>query len=205
MVNSAGRSSTLTIALIEDNRFIRDGWRIAIKADAAMNVGGAFSSCEEALIPAALDDIDVVLMDINLPGINGIEGTEQIRRQYPGITIIISTVFEDDENIFKAMAAGASGFILKKASPDELRNTLRNTAAGFAPMSPNVARFVLKYFGSLKSFTKPGSNSLDTLEVRILEQIAAGFSFNAAAENLNMPILEIGKKIAGIYKKLQIE
>ena len=152
----------------------------------------------EALFP------DVVLMDIHMPGIDGIEGVKLLHKHYPDTYIIMQTVFEDDEKIFSCLQAGAHGYILKKAPPEKLIDGIREVVAGGAPMTPTIARRVLQFFGKQSSKGDPGAYDLSKREIEILNYLVKGFSHKMIAAELFISIFTVNNHIKKIYTKLQV-
>ena len=151
--------------------------------------------------------VDVVLMDIEMPIVNGIEATERIKQKYPQIKIIMLTVFDDDENIFKAIQAGADGYLLKEVNAQDLYNGLHETMKGGAAMTPSIAMKTLKLLRNpiaLEQREELESVALSVREIQVLEQLSKGLSYNAIAENLIVSSGTIRKHVENIYKKLQV-
>ncbi|MEK9139057.1 MAG: response regulator transcription factor [Bacteroidota bacterium] len=193
----------MTVSIVEDNRFIRAGWEAALRAAPSFDVLGSYGSCEEALQSPTLDDSDVILMDIGLPGMSGIEGVKRIKERKPTATIVMCTVHDDDKNVFDAICAGAVGYLLKKTPPDELVKSLRDAATGGSPMTPNIARSVIA------SFQKPTKvvhqdDTLTDREREVLDQMVQGKSYAAIARDLFLSIDGIRYHIRHIYEKLQV-
>ncbi len=189
----------ISLVIIEDNKFIRNGWEIIFNTVSKFKVIGSFSSCDDAFGSASLKKADLVLLDLKLPGISGIEGAKYLKRNYPNILILISTAYEDDTNVFDAISAGAVGFIPKKTNPDELIKTIEITLKGGSPMTPNVARKILlrqtkKDFGG-NGFEKAFSD----IQKSIIEKIATGKTYNVVANELNTTVQDVMMEIRNIY------
>lgn len=151
--------------------------------------------------------IDVILMDIEMPEKNGIEATEIIKVRFPQIKIIMLTVFDNDENIFKSIKAGADGYLLKEVKPDELRNAIVETLNGGAMMTPSIALKTLKLFRNpelQKNIATPENYNLTNREMEVLEQLSKGLKYEAIAENLFLSNGTIRKHVENIYAKLQV-
>jgi len=136
----------LTALVIEDQREIRDGLRVLINGTPGYRCAAAFGSMEEVLARPVADPPHVVLLDLGLPGMSGLDGIPQLRERYPNAAIVVLTVYEDDERIFRALCAGAAGYLLKKTPPARLLENLREAVDGGAPMSLEVARKVIALF-----------------------------------------------------------
>lgn len=152
-------------------------------------------------------NIDVILMDIEMPVLNGIEATELIKQKYPHIKIIMLTVFDNDEHIFNAIKAGADGYLLKEVNPKDLYNGIKETLNGGAAMTPSIALKTLKLLRNpiqIKNEKDKEEITLTVRETEVLEQLSKGLSYNAIADNLILSTGTIRKHIEHIYKKLQV-
>ena len=150
--------------------------------------------------------IDIILMDIEMPGMNGIEATFQVKNKYPNIKILVLTVFDDDENIFNIIKAGADGYLLKEITPNELYQAIQETLNGGAAMHPSIAFKTLKLLRNPQDFENKCDLEfkLTSREIEVLEQLSKGLSYNIIAENLFLSPSTIRKHIENIYKKLQV-
>ena len=152
-------------------------------------------------------NVDLILMDIEMPKMNGIEATGFVKQKYPQIKIIMLTVFDNDENIFNAIKAGADGYLLKEVNPKDLHQGILDTMNGGATMTPSIAMKTLKLFRNPIDFESVGDCSdikLTAREVEVLEQLSKGLKYNAIADNLFLSIGTIRKHIENIYAKLQV-
>lgn len=152
-------------------------------------------------------NIDLILMDIEMPILNGIEATFIIKNKYPQIKIIMLTVFDNDENIFNAIKAGADGYLLKEVNPKDLHQGILDTITGGATMTPSIAMKTLKLFREPITFETSENNenyNLTTREVEVLEQLSKGLKYNLIAENLFLSSGTIRKHVENIYTKLQV-
>lgn len=152
-------------------------------------------------------NIDLILMDIEMPKMNGIEATEIIKNKYPQIKIIMLTVFDNDENIFKSIKSGADGYLLKEVNPKELKEGIIETLNGGAAMTPSIALKTLKLLREPIIFEdcKPCDNvNLTTREIEVLEQLSKGLKYDAIANNLFLSTGTIRKHVENIYTKLQV-
>ena len=152
-------------------------------------------------------NIDVILMDIEMPVKNGIESTEIVKSRFPQIKIIMLTVFDNDENIFKSIKAGADGYLLKEVSPDEIYNAIVETLKGGAMMTPSIAMKTLKLFRNPEismEFSEKEEYHLTSREMEVLEQLSKGLKYEAIAENLFLSNGTIRKHVENIYTKLQV-
>ena len=143
---SSPPAETIRVAIVEDRREIRDGLGMLINGTVGYRVTGSYRSMEEALDKIGRNPPDLVLSDIGLPGMSGIEGVRLLKERQPQLMIVMLSVYDDDERIFDALCAGANGYLLKKTPPARLIESLREAATGGAPMSPEVARRVVHLF-----------------------------------------------------------
>jgi len=193
----------LTLWLIEDNApFRRTVQRVVSRMDSVENVRG-FSSCEEAL--TALSKAappDIVLLDVGLPGMTGLEGIAPIKAAAPRAQIIILTAFEDDDKIFKAICAGASGYLLKTSTTAEIASAVAEVHRGGSPMTPRIARRVLEMFAKANP-PKP-DYSLSPREQEILQLLVQGKTVKEAAAALGISFHTADEYIRSVYQKLQV-
>ena len=152
-------------------------------------------------------NIDLILMDIEMPKMNGIEATEIIKNKYPQIKIIMLTVFDNDENIFKSIKAGADGYLLKEVNPKDLYQGILDTMNGGATITPSIALKTLKLFREPIVFEEMPNKeeyNLTTREIEVLEQLSKGLKYNAIADNLFLSAGTVRKHVENIYTKLQV-
>lgn len=195
----------ISICIVEDNRHIRMGWKSLLETVDDFLVLGDYENCELAFQSKDISGADVVLMDIGLPGMSGIEGVEYLRSNYPQIAIVMCTVHDDDQNIFDAICAGAIGYLLKKTRPQELIAAIRDAAAGGSPMTPNIARKVISSFHQQqKRSALTSSQQLSAREIEILKALAEGESYRKIAADLGLTTHGVGYHIRNIYQKLQV-
>ena len=198
----------IRVAVFEDNKLVRDSFEAILNGTEGFICPGSFSGCNNLTHDIERSRPDVVLMDIEMNGINGIEATKKIKQIYPAIKILIQTVFEDDEKIFSAICAGASGYMLKKTSPAKLIEAIKEVYDGGAPMSPAVASKVLKLF--LKFVPLPSQQSeqesanLSKREKEILLLMMEGDNYHTIAEKCFLSYDTIRTHVRSIYKKLHV-
>lgn len=193
------------ILIVEDNNSIREGWQYVFEKVDDFTVVGSFESCEDAFKSESLQIADVVLMDIGLPGMCGIDGVKYIKKMYPEILIVMCTVYEDDDKIYEAICAGAVGYLVKKTAPDEMIKAIREAYNGGSPMTPAVARKVITSFQRKPS--NPRSDTAAELterESQILNFMSNGKSYNSIAESLFLSVDGVRYHIRNIYEKLQV-
>ena len=201
--SSETEPNRLKVVIVEDNRYMRESWQTIIDFERDMKVSAAFPSCEAALRSREIAEADVIIMDIELPGMSGIEGVKEIKRRHPQSTIIMATVFEDDKNVFQSLQGGAMGYLTKKVSTSELLDAIRTAHNGGSPMSPAIAR---KVIGSLQSQAakKNPESILSDREREVLEYLADGKSYAAIAKTMFLSVDGVGYHIRNIYEKLQV-
>lgn len=198
----------ITICIVDDNKDIRSALEQIITMSDGYRLVASFGSAEEALqqIPVLLPEI--VLMDINLgEGENGIECVRQLKADHKDILFMMCTVYEDDEKIFEALTAGASGYILKKTAPHKLLEAIRELQDGGAPMSSQIARKVVAAFQQKPAINAPETNSLSVLsnrEKEILELLAKGMLYKEIAASLFISQETVRKHVYHIYEKLHV-
>jgi DNA-binding NarL/FixJ family response regulator len=197
------KSAPVKVVIIEDKQQIRDGLAALISGTEGFQCTGTFDSMETALTQINPLNTDLVLVDIGLPGMSGIEGMRLFKKNYPNLLLLVLSVYEDDDRIFEALCAGASGYLLKKTSPARLLEGLREAVNGGAPMSPEVARRVITVFREIR----PPENSdyqLTPHETRLLKLLVEGHNYKTAAAELGVSVNTISFHLKHIYEKLQV-
>jgi len=197
------QAPTLKVGIIEDQPKIREGLRALIDGTEGYRCVGTFGTMEEALAKVDHELPDVVLVDIGLPGMSGIEGTRRMKDRHPGLAVLMLTVYDDDRRIFEAMCAGACGYLLKKTPPARLLESLKEVVGGGAPMSPEVARRVVALFREIRP-PEQADYQLTPHEIRILTLLVEGHNYKTAADELNVSINTIRFHMRSIYEKLQV-
>jgi len=190
-------------AIIEDRRDLREGLAILINGTPGYRCVGSFRSMEEALLRIGRDLPHVALVDIGLPGISGIEGIRLLREQYPGLALLVLSVYDDDERIFEALCAGAAGYLLKHTAPARLLECLKEVVSGGAPMSPEVARRVLQIFREIRPPERDDCH-LTAHEKRLLKLLVEGQNFKSIAPQLGVTVHAVSFHMRRIYEKLQV-
>jgi DNA-binding NarL/FixJ family response regulator len=195
--------ATTRVAIVEDHHKFRECVEFLINNTKGYRCVGSFRSMEEALERIEFNPPDVALIDIGLPGMSGVEGVRILKERYPDLVLLMNTVYDDDERIFEALCAGASGYLLKKTPPAKLLESVQEAIAGGAPMSPEVARRVLALF---RKFRPPehGDDQLTPHELRLLKLIVDGHSYKTAASQLGVSVKTISFHLQKIYEKLQV-
>jgi DNA-binding NarL/FixJ family response regulator len=202
-MNSGNQPGPLTVAIIEDQRDIRAGLEVLIKGSPGFCCVGSCASIEEALGSAFSESPKLFLVDIGLPGMSGTEGIPLLRQKYAGSMCLVLTVYDDDDRIFEALCAGASGYLLKKTPPAKLLDSLLEAAHGGAPMSPEVARRVVQLFQKFRPHEKAEYN-LTAHEVRLLQLLAEGHNYKTAGKEIGVTLNTIAFHMKHIYEKLHV-
>jgi DNA-binding NarL/FixJ family response regulator len=202
-MESTPQPTTIKVAIVEDRREIRDGLAMLIGGTEGFRCTGSFRSMEEALSKISFDVPDIVLCDIQLPGMSGIEGMRILKERYPTMLLLMLTVYDDDERIFDALCAGACGYLLKKTPPVRLLESLREAVAGGSPMSPEVARRVIALFRDIRP-PERADYELTPHETRLLKLLVEGHNYKTAALELNVSINTVSFHMRRIYEKLQV-
>jgi DNA-binding NarL/FixJ family response regulator len=195
--------AVIKVAIVEDQRDIREGLASLIKFTDGYQCAGSYRSMEEALAKVRFDLPNIMLVDIGLPGMNGIEGIRLLKESYPQILLLMLSVYDDDEMIFDALCAGACGYLLKKTPPALLIESLKEAMRGGAPMSPEVARRVIKLFREIRPPEK-ADHKLTPHELRILKLLVEGYNYKTAAVALGVKVTTIAFHMRNIYEKLQV-
>ncbi len=193
----------IKIAIVEDIRDIREGLATLIDFTEGFACSGNYRSMEDA-IPRINGNVpDVLLSDIGLPGMTGIEGVKILKEKYPDLTVLMLTVYDDDDRIFDAICAGANGYLLKRTPPAKLLENIREAVSGGAPMSPEVAFRVIKLF---RDFRPPEKfeHDLTPHEMRLLKLLVEGHNYTTAAVELKVSYNTIKFHMRHIYEKLQV-
>ncbi len=193
----------IDVVIIEDIREIREGLQLLIDSSDGFTCSRTFASAEQAIEQLPLACPDVALMDIHLPGLNGIEAVRQLKTQCPRTQFIMSTVYEDDENIFDSLKAGASGYLLKKTAPSKILDAIMEVYAGGSPMSSQIARKVIASFQKKDSIDEV--EILTPKEKQVLKSLAKGLRYKEIAEELSVSMETIRSHARNIYEKLQVQ
>jgi DNA-binding NarL/FixJ family response regulator len=200
---SPAADASLRVVIIEDLRDIREGLAALINGTSGFKCVAAYSSVETALAHIEREHPQVILTDLGLPGVSGIVGIGRFRRLYPDIPIIALTIYDNDDQIFNALCAGANGYLLKNTPPARLLESLREAYEGGAPMSPNIATRVVKLF---REFRPPdhADYRLTPQETELLKLLIEGHHKKTAAREMNISFHTVSFHLKNIYEKLQV-
>jgi DNA-binding NarL/FixJ family response regulator len=194
----------IRVVIFEDNKSLRNSLYQLINGSEGFECVGAFEDCMDLVKNVEDSKPDVVLMDIQMPGINGIEAVSILREKYPELKILMQTIFEDSEKIFQSILAGASGYILKTTSPSRMLDFIKETYEGGAPMSPSVATKVLKIVTAQSPFSKVNNFNLTQREKEILSCLVKGMSYKLIANACFISIDTVRGHIRNTYDKLHV-
>ncbi len=195
--------TVIKAAIVEDQRDIREALTALINGTPGYRCTGSFRSMEEAFEKIKADVPDVVLCDIGLPGMSGIEGISILKERYPKLLLLMLSVYDDDDRIFDALCAGACGYLLKRTSPVRLLESLREAVTGGAPMSPEVANRVITLFREIRP-PERADYELTPHETRLLKLLVEGHNYTTAAAELGVSYNTIKFHMRHIYEKLQV-
>jgi len=193
----------ITISLVEDNHQLRGTLARLLDCADGFRCVSQYANAEDALAGLPKDKPDVVLMDINLPGMNGVECVRRLKQIAPEISAVMLTAYEDTENIFNALAAGANGYLLKRAPRAELLDAIREVQRGGSPMTTHIARKVVQSFQK-QSPAAPAAESLSAREQEVLDHLSQGFLYKEIAEKMGISYETVHTYIRRIYEKLQV-
>ncbi len=196
-------NDSIRVGLVEDESAIRKGLSLLIDGTPGFRCVGTFGSVEEALQLLDREVPDVLLLDINLPGMSGSEGVRRLLEQFPSMQILMLTVYDEEEHIFESICNGACGYLLKRTPPADLLQAIREVHQGGAPMSPQVARKVVRLFQKTGPPEKL-DQQLTPHQVRLLGLLADGYSYQGVANRLGVSINAIRDHIKNIYDKLHV-
>ena len=194
----------IAVSIVEDDAPLRGILSEWIRGADGFKCGGVFESAEAALAALPWENPSVVLMDINMPGMNGIECVRRLKPQMMDTQFMIPTVYEDPDHIFKALSSGASGYMLKRTPRAELLAALKDVHAGGSPMSSNIARKIVQSFQRFSSISPAEPDNLSPREREVLELLARGYLYKEIAESLHISVPTVNTHIRRIYEKLHV-
>jgi DNA-binding NarL/FixJ family response regulator len=193
----------ITVAIVEDNENIRSGLASLISGTDGYRCIGAYADCESMLQKIAYALPDILLMDIGLPGVSGIEGVRRLKKLWPQVEVLMLTVYDNSDRIFEALCAGASGYLIKKTPPARLLEAIREVHEGGSPMSSQIARKVVDSLRRHRSGSGQNDATLSGREQEVLQGLVRGDTYSAIAQHLFISIDTVRFHIRNIYAKLQ--
>lgn len=196
---------TIRVLLVDDHAVVRTGLRMLLESEPEMEIAGEAGTAHEALALVAQLAPDVVLMDISLPDLSGIEATQEIKRRAPQVAVVALTIHEDEEYFFKMLQAGASGYVPKRAAPEELLTAIRTAAAGEVYLYPSLAKLLVQdYLTRKRETAAPAAGELTEREEEILAYLADGASTQEIAEILSISPKTVARHRENIMRKLNL-
>jgi DNA-binding NarL/FixJ family response regulator len=190
------------VIIFDDSKDRRDSLRYLLEMYDDMECVGLFEDCTDAIENVDESKPDVVLMDIEMPGVNGIEGVKRIKQKFPNVLVLMQTVYEDDDNLFESIKAGASGYLLKKSDPERIIGAIREVVQGGAPLSPNMALKMLRFFQSTPA--TQNQYALTEREKNVLGLLVDGLSYKMIADKEHISFHTVNAHIRKIYEKLHV-
>ena len=194
----------VNIALCEDNEYFRESLRQYIEDTPGFRVTSCLPSAQNIIEAIQKEVPQLILMDIDMPGMTGIEATGLVKKHFPEIQVLILTVYEDDEKIFKAIMAGANGYLLKKTAPAKILESINEVLEGGASMSASIVKKVLNHFNQNSHSSNASAYTLSGRELDILKCLVNGDSYKMIADNCDISIGTVRSHISAIYRKLHI-
>lgn len=194
----------ITVSIVEDSEQVRNTLTKLINRAEGFRCLSEYANAEAALEGLPKDKPEVVLMDINLPGMNGVECVRQLKQALPAVQVMMLTAYEDTENIFNALAAGASGYMLKRTPREELLAAIKEVQGGGSPMTTHIARKVVQSFQKAAAAPPPVESNLSEREQQVLDCLSQGFLYKEIAEKLGISYETVHTYIRRIYEKLQV-
>lgn len=193
----------IRVAVYDDNKARRESLQAFIAMSPELEEAGVYENCAGIQQHIQESKPDIILMDIEMPEVNGLEGVKQVKQQYPEIKIIMQTAFDDDDKVFAALQAGAEGYILKAASITQIAQSIDEVIKGGAAMTPSIALKVMRYFGQQPSVVISEYN-LSPKENEVLKLLARGLSYKMIADELGISYFTVNNHVKKIYEKLQV-
>ncbi len=193
----------IRVALVEDKRLTREGLGALLDSSAELTCVGLYASVERAAAGLGAAPCDVLLLDIHLPGMSGVEGVRVLTEQFPEMRVLMLTVYEDEERVFESICNGASGYLLKKTPPAQLVEAVRQARLGGTPLSPEIAGHIVRRFRLSPGAARP-KPLLTAQEIRLLHLLADGHSYQSASGRLGVTINTVRDHVRAVYEKLHV-
>jgi DNA-binding NarL/FixJ family response regulator len=194
----------IRVAIVEDHQGIRQGLEQLINNHNRFVVVGSYPDCTDIINHIRTDRPDIVLMDIQLPGISGIEGIRLVKKEFPEIRLVVQTIFEDDDKIFESICAGASGYLLKKSPPQLIVQAIEEVYDGGARITPSIASRVLQMFRKMGDINVKPDSKLTKREYEVLQELVNGLSYKQIAAKFDITYDTVRFHMKNIYVKLQV-
>ncbi len=191
------------VAVYDDNKPRRESLQALISLSGELEHAGSFENCANILEEVASCKPDIILMDIEMPLVNGLEGVKLVKQAFPEVKIIMQTSFDDDDKVFAALQAGAEGYILKTASVTQIAQSIDEVMKGGAAMTPSIALKVMRYFGQQQT-SIPTDYKLSPKENEVLKHLATGHSYKMIADEMGISYFTVNNHVKKIYEKLQV-
>jgi len=195
---------TLRVIIFEDNRSLREGLFQLMNGSTGFECVGAFANCTDIVSDIRHSNPDVILMDIEMPGISGIEAVLLAKEKFPEVKILMETIFDEDDKIFQSICNGADGYILKNTPPVQILDAIKEVYEGGSPMTPSVARKVLKMVKNKPAVETVNDFNLSERELEVVKYLVQGMSYKLIAESCFISPETVNGHIKNIYKKLQV-
>jgi len=197
-------SKAIKVAIVEDDEYIRNSLSELVQGSANLDLAGAYEDGPAALAGIPQSKPDVVMMDIQLPGMNGVECVRELKAALPEVNFLMLTAYEDSDKLFESLKAGASGYLLKRTSSTRLLQAIHELHAGGSPMTPQIARRVVRYFSGSPENSNPDLAKLTPGQKKFLEELSQGFSYKEIADHLGITMDGVRSYIRKIYEKLHV-
>jgi DNA-binding NarL/FixJ family response regulator len=194
----------IKVAIVDDDEGIRTSLASLIRRSPALRLAGDYADAETAVKEIPRRPPDVVLMDINLPGMNGVECVRQLKATVPEVQFLMLTVYEDSDSLFNSLKAGASGYLLKRTASARLLEAIRDVNSGGSPMTPQLARRVVQFFSQKPSEGELHRAQLTSGEKEFLDKLAAGYAYKEIADRMNISIDTVRSYVRTVYEKLHV-
>ena len=207
MSSVAAEKKVIQVALVEDDEEIRANLTHVFRRSPDFRLLGSFPDAESAMVDLPHYPVDAVLMDINLPGIDGVECVRELKAALPSVNFLMLTAYEDGDRLFESLKAGAGGYLLKRTSSTKLLQAIQELHAGGSPMTPHIARRVVQFFSQAPKPAKGNDAELDQLtpgQKKFLEELAQGYAYKEIADHLGISVHGVRNYIRKIYEKLHV-
>ena len=204
VVASIAQDMQIKVAIVDDDEGIRASLAVLIRRAPNLKLTGDYANAETALKEVPRHPPDVVLMDINLPGMKGVECVRQLKATLPAVQFLMLTVYEDSDSLFNSLKAGASGYLLKRTASARLLEAIRDVHAGGSPMTPQLARRVVQFFAHPADGTSSSLAGLTPGEKEFLNQLAKGYAYKEIADRMKISIDTVRSYVRTVYEKLHV-